>query len=250
MDKEDISTDFGYERVAKSEKVIRVKEVFERVALKYDLMNDFMSFGIHRFWKNYCVNLARIRPHMTILDLAGGTGDLSFRIVEQLKKTGIVYLADINNAMLRMGQRTIYDKGFWPYIRPIQVNAENLCFQSNQFDRIFIGFGLRNVTDKSKALTEMYRVLKPGGQLFVLEFSTPTSKNLKKIYDYYSFKVIPALGKQIANDEASYRYLAESIRMHPNQNELKQMMIKSGFDQCDYFNLSGGITAIHQGVKF
>ncbi|MFO1258243.1 MAG: class I SAM-dependent methyltransferase [Gammaproteobacteria bacterium] len=243
-------TDFGFERVSESEKGKRVAKVFDSVSSRYDLMNDLMSLGIHRFWKKIAVDMAGLRPGMSVLDLAGGTGDLSRRIANEVGSEGRIYLADINRSMLSHGIDKLMDHGLWPQVRAVQVNAEQLSFKSNTFDRIFIGFGLRNVTHKAQALKEMANALKPGGKLLVLEFSEPKPVLLKKLYDLYSFKVLPLIGKQVANDEASYRYLAESIRMHPNQEALKGMMIESGFDRCDYFNLSGGITAIHVGVKY
>lgn len=243
-------TDFGFERVAEADKVRRVGKVFDSVASRYDLMNDLMSLGIHRIWKKIAVDIATLRSGMQVLDLAGGTGDLSSRIAKIVAPEGRVYLADINRNMLAQGVDRVLDNGMWSHIRAIQVNAEHLSFKPNRFDRIFIGFGLRNVTNKAKALKEMYATLKPGGKLLVLEFSEPKNPILKKIYDVYSFKILPQLGKRIANDEASYRYLAESIRMHPNQEALKALMLEAGFDRCDYFNLSGGITAVHVGIKY
>lgn len=243
-------TDFGFERVPEKEKGKRVAKVFDSVSPRYDLMNDLMSFGIHRIWKKIAVDMAALRPGMHVLDLAGGTGDLSRRIANEVGSEGQVYLADINHSMLSHGIDKLMDCGLWPQVRAVQVNAEHLCFKPNTFDRIFIGFGLRNVTNKSTALKEMASALKPGGKLLVLEFSEPKPILLKKIYDLYSFKVLPLIGKRVANDEASYRYLAESIRMHPNQDTLKSMMLESGFDRCEYYNLTGGITAIHVGVKY
>lgn len=246
----DTLTDFGYQQVAPREKTDKVAGVFTSVASKYDLMNDLMSLGVHRIWKQFAVNFCQIRPEYIILDLAGGTGDLTARISPLISDQGKIILADINDAMLQTGRDRLIDRGIFHNIEFIQANAEALPFDDNYFDRIIIGFGLRNVTHKDQALSSMYRVLKPGGCAIVLEFSHPTLSALKSIYDAYSFKILPWLGKHIANDEKSYRYLAESIRKHPDQETLKQIMEAAGFEDCEYHNLSGGIVALHKGYKY
>jgi len=213
-------------------------------------MNDVMSFGIHRLWKKIAVEFVRARPGQRILDLAGGTGDLASQLSKKVGADGEVVLADINASMLSVGRDRLLDKGIMGNVKFVQANAQYLPFPDNHFDCITIAFGLRNVTDKQMALESMQRVLKPGGKLLVLEFSKPTIPGLKPIYDMYSFKLLPKFGKLVANDEDSYRYLAESIRMHPGQDELKQMMEQAHFSRCDYFNLSGGIVALHRGYKF
>ncbi|HID82577.1 MAG TPA: bifunctional demethylmenaquinone methyltransferase/2-methoxy-6-polyprenyl-1,4-benzoquinol methylase UbiE [Chromatiales bacterium] len=243
------TTHFGFQEVPVEEKVQRVGEVFRSVAGSYDVMNDVMSLGIHRLWKRFTIDQAAVRKGMRILDLAGGTGDLALRFARLVGDEGEVVLADINEAMLREGRSRLIDKGVVGNMRYAQVNAECLPFQDNYFDVITIAFGLRNVTDKEAALRSMYRVLKPGGKLLVLEFSKPISKTFGKIYDAYSFKALPLMGKLIANDAESYQYLAESIRMHPDQETLKAMMESAGFERCDYHNLSGGIVALHKGYK-
>lgn len=243
-------TDFGYERVAPDEKTEKVAGVFTSVASQYDLMNDLMSLGIHRCWKKFAIQLCRIRAGHVILDLAGGTGDLTAQMSPRVGAHGKVVLADINDAMLRTGRDRLIDRGIFKNVEFIQANAEALPFADNYFDRIIIGFGLRNVTHKDHALASMFRVLKPGGSAIVLEFSHPISPALKSLYDTYSFSILPWLGKHITADEESYRYLAESIRMHPDQKTLTQMMQHAGFEDCDYHNLSGGIVALHRGYKF
>ena len=247
---EDNQTHFGYQRVPIEEKVVRVREVFDSVAGKYDLMNDLMSLGVHRIWKRFTIDQAQVRPGQRILDLAGGTGDLAARFASLVGVDGVVVLADINGAMLEVGRERLTDQGIIGNIHYSQVNAEALPFPDNYFDRITIAFGLRNVTHKEVALRSIFRVLKQGGKAMVLEFSRPTSAGLGKLYDLYSFKLLPAMGQWVANDAESYQYLAESIRMHPDQQTLKQMMIAAGYERCDYFNLSGGIVALHQGYKF
>ncbi len=242
-------THFGYETVDSSEKQGKVAEVFHSVANKYDVMNDLMSMGIHRLWKRYTIEISGVRPGQKVLDLAGGTGDLAAKFARIVGQTGQVTLSDINNSMLNVGRERLTDKGILGNVDYVQANAECLPFPDNHFDLITIAFGLRNVTDKDAALRSMYRVLKPGGKLLVLEFSKPTIKALNPIYDTYSFKVLPFIGKLITNDADSYRYLAESIRMHPDQDSLKEMMENAGFVQCDYFNLSAGIVALHRGYK-
>lgn len=245
----DNTTHFGFEQVAAEEKAGKVAEVFHSVASKYDVMNDVMSFGVHRLWKRYTIDMARARPGNRVLDLAGGTGDLTKAFAKQVGADGEVVLSDINSSMLGQGRIRLTDQGVLGNVRFVQANAEALPFPDNHFDVITIAFGLRNVTDKSKALASMYRVLKPGGRLLILEFSKPVIPGLAPIYDTYSFKILPKMGKMIAGDEESYRYLAESIRMHPDQETLKQMMVDVGFERTDYYNLTGGIVALHRGYK-
>ena len=242
-------THFGYETVDTAAKQGKVAEVFHSVANKYDVMNDLMSMGIHRLWKRYTIEISGVRPGQKVLDLAGGTGDLAAKFARIVGQTGHVTLSDINNSMLNVGRERLTDKGILGNVDYVQANAECLPFPDNYFDLITIAFGLRNVTDKDKALRSMHRVLKPGGKLLVLEFSKPTVKALNPVYDTYSFKILPFLGKLITNDADSYRYLAESIRMHPDQDTLKDMMVNAGFANCDYFNLSAGIVALHRGYK-
>jgi demethylmenaquinone methyltransferase/2-methoxy-6-polyprenyl-1,4-benzoquinol methylase len=246
----DKTTDFGYQQVAWQDKQRRVSGVFDSVASNYDIMNDAMSFGIHRLWKRFAVEQTGARPGQTILDLAGGTGDLAARLSRLVGPQGEVIIGDINASMLSVGRERLLDKGIAGNVEFIQVNAENLPFPDGSFDCITIAFGLRNVTDKEKALAAMYRVLKPGGRVLVLEFSKPVIPGLKQIYDFYSFSVLPVMGRLIAKDEKSYRYLAESIRMHPDQENLRIMMEQAGFEDCDYFNLTGGIVALHRGFRF
>lgn len=248
MDK--TTTDFGFQQVPLEDKVKLVGEVFSSVANKYDVMNDLMSLGIHRLWKKIAIQHCSIKPGQTVLDLAGGTGDLTAAFAQELGTSGKVVLADINNAMLCSGRDKLLNRGLLKNITYLQANAECLPFASNSFDCVAIGFGLRNVTEKQNALSEMYRVLKPGGRLVILEFSKPVHAQLSSIYDLYSFKVLPFLGKIVANDPDSYRYLAESIRMHPDQEQLKTMLETSGLERCSYQNLTGGICAIHKGFKF
>lgn len=243
-------TDFGYKKVTPEEKTRLVREVFHSVAPNYDLMNDLMSLGIHRVWKFLTVLLAQVRPGAHILDLAGGTGDLAARFAEKVGSQGSVILGDINLAMLEVGRNKIIDAGLSQRIQVTALNAEALPFAANSFDLITIGFGLRNVTDKQKALQEMYRVLRPGGQAMILEFSTPTTAAVKKLYDVYSFKILPKLGETVAKDKDSYQYLAESIRKHPTQAVLKQMVLDAGFDECQYHNFSMGIVALHRCFKY
>jgi demethylmenaquinone methyltransferase/2-methoxy-6-polyprenyl-1,4-benzoquinol methylase len=242
------TTHFGYTQVPLQEKVERVAQVFDSVADRYDLMNDVMSCGIHRLWKRFTLELAGVRRGQKILDLAGGTGDLAAKLVKLVGSQGQVVLADINNQMLQVGRKRLLNKGL--LIDYAQVNAEELPFADNSFDIITMAFGLRNVTNKDAALSSMLRVLKPGGQALILEFSEFKIRPLKPFYDIYSFKVLPLLGKLIVKDSDSYRYLAESIRMHPNQETFLQSMQQAGFDQCDYHNLSGGVVAVHRGYKW
>ncbi len=246
----DKTTHFGYEQVKVADKNERVGRVFSSVASKYNIMNDAMSFGIHRLWKRYAMSLTGLRAGQQALDVAGGSGDLTHLLAKQVGLSGHVVLADINADMLSVGRSCLEDKGHAGNIHYVQANAEALAFPNNYFHCITIGFGLRNVTHQEKALASMYRCLKPGGRLLILEFSKPTSAMLKSVYDTYSFKLLPKMGKVIANDEDSYRYLAESIRMHPDQNSLKAMMEDVGFESCEYFNLTGGIVAVHRGYKF
>jgi demethylmenaquinone methyltransferase / 2-methoxy-6-polyprenyl-1,4-benzoquinol methylase len=243
------TTDFGYQQVKTEEKVERVRAVFDSVASKYDLMNDLMSFGVHRLWKRYTVELAGLRPGHKVLDLASGTGDLAARFSGLVGPDGLVTMTDINAAMLDQGRARMADRGLIGNIEYVQVNAETIPFDDGRFDCVTIGFGLRNVTDKQQALNEMFRVLKPGGRALVLEFSHPQAEPLKWAYDLYSFKVLPLIGKVVAQDESSYQYLAESIRMHPDQETLRGMMQQAGFERCDYHNLTGGVVAVHRGYK-
>jgi demethylmenaquinone methyltransferase/2-methoxy-6-polyprenyl-1,4-benzoquinol methylase len=249
MDNSKPKVDFGFEKVAPADKAARVRSVFESVAGKYDVMNDLMSFGAHRLWKHFTLSLTGLRPGQRALDVAGGTGDLAAGMLRQVGKTGRVVLSDVNPAMLEIGRDRLLDKGWVGNVECIVADAERLPFEDNAFDCVTIGFGLRNVTDKAAALKSMYRVLKPGGQLLVLEFSTPVAPGLKPIYDAYSFQVLPLLGRLVARDAASYRYLAESIRMHPNQETLLEMLRTAGFEQARYHNLTGGIVAVHRGYK-
>jgi len=242
-------TDFGFEEVAKTEKAKRVGSVFASVAGKYDVMNDLMSFGVHRLWKHFTLSLTGLRPGQQALDVAGGTGDLALGMLRQVGKEGRVVLSDINPAMLAVGRDRLLDLGFVGNVGCLLADAERLPFDDNSFNCVTIGFGLRNVTDKAAALRSMHRVLKPGGQLLVLEFSTPVVPGLKPLYDAYSFNVLPLLGRFVAGDAASYRYLAESIRMHPDQATLLGMLRTAGFQETRYHNLSGGIVALHRGYK-
>jgi demethylmenaquinone methyltransferase/2-methoxy-6-polyprenyl-1,4-benzoquinol methylase len=248
-EKESKTTHFGFEEVAWSDKARRVRGVFDSVAPRYDLMNDLMSGGLHRLWKEFTLSQTHLRPGQRALDVAGGTGDLARGMQKQVGDRGLVVLSDINGAMLAHGRDRTIDTGVIRGVEYVQANAECLPFADHSFDCITIGFGLRNVTDKPAALRSMQRVLKPGGQLLVLEFSQPTLPALRPIYDAYSFKVLPFLGKLVANDADSYRYLAESIRKHPDQDTLLGMMQDAGLVECRYHNLSGGIVAVHRGYK-
>lgn len=243
------TTYFGYKQVPVAEKARHVAEVFHSVAGRYDLMNDLMSLGIHRLWKQITLQQSGVRRGARVLDIAGGTGDLTAKFADLVGPTGQVVLADINASMLNIGRDRLTDKGRVGNIDYVQANAEALPFPDNSFDVITIAFGLRNVTDKDKALRSMLRVLKPGGQLLVLEFSKP-AEWLAPVYDTYSFKVLPQLGKIFTGDADSYQYLAESIRMHPDQQTLKNMMIDAGFERCEFFNMTAGIVALHRGYKF
>ncbi|WP_372625729.1 bifunctional demethylmenaquinone methyltransferase/2-methoxy-6-polyprenyl-1,4-benzoquinol methylase UbiE [Arsukibacterium sp.] len=244
------TTDFGYKTVPAAEKVSLVANVFHSVAAKYDIMNDVMSLGIHRLWKRFTLDCSGVRPGQHVLDLAGGTGDIAALFSRRVGANGKVVLADINESMLNVGRDKLRDLGLINNIEFVQANAEALPFADNSFDIISIGFGLRNVTDKAAALKSMFRVLKPGGRLLVLEFSKPEQQWLSKVYDMYSFKLLPVMGQLIANDKESYQYLAESIRMHPDQETLKTMMAEAGFAEVSYHNLTGGIVALHRGFKF
>jgi demethylmenaquinone methyltransferase / 2-methoxy-6-polyprenyl-1,4-benzoquinol methylase len=240
-------THFGFETVAEEEKAKRVAGVFTSVAGKYDVMNDLMSAGLHRVWKRFAVSISGVREGQRVLDVAGGSADMSRLFMKKTGSSGQIVLTDINNAMLRVGRDRLLDEGCATPVT--QCDAEHLPFPDNYFDCVSIAFGLRNVTHKDIALREMQRVLKPGGRLIVLEFSK-VAKPLEKIYDVYSFKLLPRIGQLIANDADSYRYLAESIRMHPGQEELKKLMEEAGLDNVEYFNLTGGVVAVHRGYKF
>ena len=243
------TSDFGYEQVTPEEKTHRVENVFSSVVSEYDLMNDIMSLGVHRLWKRQAVHLCAIRKKFHVLDLAGGTGDLAMLIHNQLGEDGQVTLCDINANMLKQGKDRFFNKGIIKRVNYVQANAEFLQFADNCFDCMIIAFGLRNVTDKDAALRSMYSKLKYGSQLVILEFSKIVIPFMDKLYDQYSFKLIPLIGNLIANDEASYQYLVESIRMHPDQKTLLSMMKKAGFENVQYHNLSGCIVAIHRGYK-
>ena len=247
MDKK--TTHFGYKTIAREEKAAHVKDVFDSVSNRYDIMNDLMSIGLHRLWKKYTIEKAAVKRGQNVLDLAGGTGDLAKVFSRQVGDYGHVVLADINLLMLKEGRSRLIDAGISKNLSIIQLNAENLPFPKNSFDVITIAFGLRNVTEKQMALKSMYKVLKPGGKLLILEFSKPISI-IQPLYDLYSFKVLPFLGELVTKDAESYRYLAESIRMHPDQNTLLDMMNKAGLERCRYQNLTGGIVALHEGYKF
>ena len=242
------TTDFGYQRVPLAEKARRVGEVFTSVAGKYDLMNDLMSLGVHRAWKRFAIDLAAVRENERVLDVAGGTGDLTAVFAKSAGSGGLAVLSDINSSMLEQGRARLVDRGVLG-VPAAQANAECLPFADRSFDCVTIAFGLRNVTDKDAALRSMLRVLKPGGRLLILEFSRPRSALLGKIYDEYSFRFLPWLGKNVAQDEESYRYLAESIRRHPDQETLTGMMETAGFQRCQVYDLSGGIVAVHRGWR-
>jgi demethylmenaquinone methyltransferase / 2-methoxy-6-polyprenyl-1,4-benzoquinol methylase len=239
-------THFGFQSVDEKEKASRVRSVFDSVAPRYDVMNDLMSLGLHRAWKAYTVLVADVRPGQRVLDLAGGTGDLAQAFAAKVGRDGLVVHTDINASMLRVGRDRLLDAGL--VLPTVVCDAEKLPFEAESFDRVTVGFGLRNMTHKDLALAEMQRVLRPGGKLLVLEFSK-VARPLERAYDWYSFQVLPRLGRMVAGDAASYRYLAESIRMHPGQEELKAMMKKSGFGHVDYHNLTGGVAALHVAIK-
>ncbi len=244
----DETTHFGYETVAANDKAGMVRGVFDSVASRYDIMNDLMSAGLHRLWKRYTIDQADIRPGNIVLDLAGGTGDLAREFARKVGKGGQVVLADINAAMLKQGRRRLIDAGISGCVNIAQVDAQDLPFADATFDCITMAFGLRNVTDKDAALASMLRVLKPGGKAMILEFSEP-NKAIKPAYDLYSFKVLPTIGKLVADDPDSYQYLAESIRMHPDQETLKTMMEGAGFERCRFHNMAAGIVALHIGYR-
>ena len=243
------TTDFGFEEIPLTDKTQRVNEVFTSVSPRYDLMNDLMSMGLHRLWKRFAVHLSGVRAGDSVLDVAGGTGDMAILYLDRAGDKGEVILTDINRDMLQKARSRLYDRGITRGIRIVQANAENLPFPDNRFDCINISFGLRNITDKPAALRSMYAKLKYGGKLVILEFSSVVLPRLRKLYDNYSFHVIPMLGKLVAGDEDSYRYLVESIRMHPDQETLKQMLESGGFGNVKYHNLSGGIVAVHIATK-
>lgn len=244
------TTDFGFQQIPVSEKGKKVAEVFNSVASRYDVMNDLMSLGVHRLWKRFAVETSGVRSGQCVLDIAGGTGDLTALFAQKVGREGKVFLTDINAAMLSLGRDRLIDEGIINLVEYAQADAENLPFIDNYFDCVSIAFGLRNVTDKNTALQSMYRVVKPGGQLMVLEFSKPAYSMLNKVYDAYSFNFLPKLGEWVADDKESYQYLAESIRQFPDQETLKEMILNAGFDRCDYHNLSGGIVALHRAWKY
>jgi len=243
------TTHFGYREVDKDEKAGLVADVFHSVASRYDLMNDLMSGGIHRIWKRFTIELSGVRKGNAVLDIAGGTGDLAARFAALVGSEGRVVLADINESMLQVGRDKLLDRGIQGNIEFVQADAQCLPFPDNSFDCITIAFGLRNVTDMDLALRSMLRVLKPGGRLLVLEFSKPQNNLLSRLYDNYSFHVLPVMGRLVAKDSDSYQYLAESIRKHPDQDTLRDMMEDAGFCQCEYHNMTGGIVALHRGLK-
>ena len=242
------TTHFGFETIESNKKAARVRNVFDSVSNKYDLMNDLMSLGLHRLWKHFTIEHASIIPGDIVLDLAGGTGDLAKDFSRAVGKDGSVILADINHAMLKEGRKRVIDNGVANNLSIIQLDAEKLPFEENTFNCVSIAFGLRNVTNKMEALKSIYKTLRPGGKILILEFSQPIEA-IRSIYDWYSFKILPKIGKYIANDEDSYQYLAESIRMHPNQEEMIKMLKKAKFTNCRYFNFSGGIVALHIGYR-
>jgi len=249
-EKDNKTTDFGFREVPEAVKTRLVGDVFHSVAGKYDLMNDLMSFGVHRLWKRFAVLQSGVRRGQQVLDVAGGSGDLTTKFARLVGADGRVVLADINESMLEVARARLADEGIAGNIDFAQADAENLPFPDNSFDCVSIAFGLRNVTRKQEALSSMFRVLKPGGKLLVLEFSHPILPILNKAYDAYSFNLLPLLGRWVAGDEDSYRYLVESIRKHPDQETLKGMMEQAGYERVHYFNLSGGIVALHKGYKF
>lgn len=249
MTQDNDTTHFGFKTVATGDKQKLVRGVFDSVAPSYDVMNDVMSLGIHRLWKRFTVELAQLRAGERVLDLAGGTGDLAALMLPQLGEKGRLVLSDINAAMLGEGRRRLLDRGLVNGLDYVQANAEALPFAESSFDCVTMAFGLRNVTDKDKALASIHRVLKPGGRLLVLEFSKVQVPGLARLYDEYSFRLLPLMGKFIAKDEASYRYLAESIRKHPDQATLQSMMENAGFSRVSYYNLTGGIVALHRGFR-
>ena len=242
-------THFGFEEVRTEDKAERVAGVFHSVASKYDLMNDLMSGGVHRLWKRFTIEVSGVRPGHKVLDIAGGTGDLAYKFSKLVGDTGQVVLSDINSSMLNVGRDRLIDRGVNSNVQYAQLDAQFLPFSDDTFDCVTIAFGLRNVTDKNLALRSILRVLKPGGRLLVLEFSKPQNSLLEKVYDQYSFRLLPFMGKIITNDADSYRYLAESIRMHPDQETLKSMMSEAGFMNTEFYNMTGGVVALHKGIK-
>lgn len=248
--KEKLTTHFGFSEIPTGEKAQRVGQVFSSVAHKYDLMNDVMSFGLHRLWKRFTIAQSGVRAGQIVLDVAGGSGDLTHAFAKKVGPSGLVILTDINDSMLFQGRERLLNEGLVNNVSYVLSDAENLPFPDNYFDCISIAFGLRNITDKAAALRSMYRVLKPGGKMLVLEFSKPVMKGLSKIYDFYSFNIIPKLGEWISHDKASYQYLVESIRMHPDQEQLKTLMQECSFEDVIYHNLTGGIVALHKGFKY
>lgn len=244
------TTDFGYQKIPIAEKADKVADVFHSVARRYDIMNDLMSLGIHRYWKYFAITLSNVRAGQRVLDVAAGTGDLSVAFAKQVGKNGEVWFTDINASMLHIGRERLIDHGIVNPVRYVQADAESLPFPDNYFDCISIAFGLRNVTNKNAALHAMWRTLKPGGQLLILEFSKPVIPILQLLYEQYSFAVLPKLGQWVTGDASSYQYLVESIRMHPDQDTLKHMMTTAGLENCEYYNLTAGIVALHRGYKF
>lgn len=242
-------THFGFEEVRTEDKAERVAGVFHSVASKYDLMNDLMSGGVHRLWKRFTIEVSGVRPGHKVLDIAGGTGDLAYKFSQLVGDTGQVVLSDINSSMLNVGRDRLIDRGVNSNVQYAQLDAQFLPFADDTFDCVTIAFGLRNVTDKDLALRSILRVLKAGGRLLVLEFSKPQNSLLEKVYDQYSFRLLPLMGKLITNDADSYRYLAESIRMHPDQETLKSMMSEAGFTNTEFYNMTGGVVALHKGIK-
>lgn len=244
------TTHFGYQQVDVAQKSHLVADVFHSVAAQYDLMNDLMSMGMHRLWKRFTINEANLRPGQAVLDVAAGTGDLTKAFAQAVGTRGQVIMTDINDSMLAVGRDRLIDAGIMGNIAFVLADAEQLPFADDSFDCVSIAFGLRNVTDKAAALQAMYRVLRPGGKLLVLEFSHAQTPLLNKVYDFYSFNVIPKLGELVTKDRDSYQYLVESIRMHPDQETLKQMMLDAGFEDVTYHNFNGGIVALHKGYKY
>ena len=242
------TTSFGFKTVSEEEKTEKVKQVFDSVATNYDMMNDLMSMGVHRLWKRFMLSQTGLKMGMKALDVAGGTGDIAALLREQVGESGLVVMTDINPSMLKEGRSRLLDRGKLKNIQVVQCDAEQLPFDDDHFDCVTIAFGLRNVTVKENALKSMFRVLKPGGKLLILEFSKP-NEMLSPAYDIYSFNILPALGEWVANDRESYQYLAESIRVHPDQEKLEQMILSAGFDRAEYRNLTGGIVALHIGYK-
>jgi demethylmenaquinone methyltransferase/2-methoxy-6-polyprenyl-1,4-benzoquinol methylase len=244
-----VTTDFGYQQVPVQEKAGLVSAIFDSVASRYDLLNDVMSFGVHRLWRRFAVNLCEIQPGQRVLDLAAGTGEFTARLARLGGPQGLVVLAEINETMLQLGRQRLASEGREGCVEYVLADAESLPFAAGRFDCVTMAFGLRNVTDRARALSAMYRVLKPGAPAMILEFSHPTVWGFRPLYDFYSFHIMPIVGRMVVGNGASYRYLAESIRVHPNQERLKGMMEEAGFERCEYFNLSGGIVAVHRGFK-